>query len=125
MTASTRRPGTGWFLAVSLLVAWLSVLPGAARAGEPDTPDRDVRSLLDRYCLACHGDKKTRGGLDLAALSAETTADKDQPRWQKVWARVRARQMPPPDEPRPTAEDRDRLLAGIEAGFAKHTLDGR
>jgi hypothetical protein len=128
-----RRRGIGWILAGSLLVVGFVARPGLVRPGEdtqpekkgsPDDPPREVRDLLAQYCLACHGNKKSRGGLNLAAISAPETVAKHPTPWKRVWDHVKARQMPPPDQPQPTAVERERLTAWIEGVLARLTLDG-
>ena len=54
------------------------VVPSLARAAEPPAPDpaavdffeKEVRPLLVEKCLACHGGKKTHGGLSLTSRAA-------------------------------------------------------
>src|SRR5262245_46011677 len=59
---------------LALLLTGLGMF--AARAGTPQPPARpfvrtgEVRELLQRACLECHGGKKTRGGLDLGTREA-------------------------------------------------------
>lgn len=89
-------------------------------AGEDSPPDaREVRPLLARYCLACHGDKQPKGELNLAPdrLGADV--------WHAVWERLRTRQMPPSDRPQPTSAERERLTSWIEASFGERRLGGR
>ncbi len=68
--------------------------------------------------------RNLRGGLNLAAISGDETAAKNVAQWKHVWDRLKARQMPPSDQPQPTAEERERVTAWIETVFAQHTLDG-
>src|SRR5215472_9474515 len=45
----------------------------AARASAQEVPllfERDVRPLLTKHCLACHGDGKTRANLDLRTVTS-------------------------------------------------------
>jgi hypothetical protein len=81
---------------------------------------KEVRRLLSRYCGSCHGEKKSRSGLNLAALPAGKNLEV----WKLVLERMRARQMPPPDRLQPTAKEREQITAWIEDHFAKHTLGG-
>src|SRR4051812_13441157 len=86
MAERGRQPGLGWMLVASLLVAGFVARPALVRSGDDTHPEvkrpsdessREVRSLLGKYCVACHGDKNPRGGLNLAALSGEETAVKN------------------------------------------------
>ena len=111
-----------------LLLAGLGVNPEPIGSAEPraekknttDAYSREVRPLLAKYCLSCHGDNKPKGGLNLASLK-EAESFKV---WKHVWDRLKSRQMPPSDQPQPTPEERDRLTGWIEKTFAEHTLDG-
>jgi mono/diheme cytochrome c family protein len=47
-----------------ILTAWILALPLAADAGDVDYT-RDVKPLLAKHCVACHGEARPRGGLRL------------------------------------------------------------
>src|SRR5208283_5275827 len=81
---------------------------------------RDIRPLLVKYCVGCHGEKKPKAGLNLEAMREEGNPKV----WKLVWDRIKSRQMPPSDKPQPTAEERERVTAWIETALARHTLDG-
>lgn len=82
---------------------------------------QEIRPLLAKYCVSCHGEKKPKGGLNLESASDELSPLV----WQRVWDRLRARQMPPSDRPQPTPDERGRVTAWIEETFAKNALDGQ
>ena len=109
-----RGAGTGSLILLAAGLA-LSRAPAPTRAADKDPDkeafDRQVRPVLAKYCSGCHGEKKQSGKLNLAPLSAEVVPQK----WQHVWERLRSRQMPPADQPQPTADERVRLLDWIEA----------
>jgi hypothetical protein len=89
----------------------------------PPEDVRDLRPVLAKYCGSCHGETRPRAGLDLGSLTGENrTSEHD--RWKKVWERLKTRQMPPPDRPQPTAQDRARIMHAIEGLLALQTLDG-
>jgi hypothetical protein len=91
-------------------------------SGEDTRPRSDpdhlaeARPLLTKYCVSCHAEKP-KAGLDLRSPT-------DPVKLAKVWERLRSQQMPPPDRPQPTAQERDRLTGAVESILAKHTLDG-
>jgi len=122
---------TKWLIlfAIGLSLSWVEV--PAVRVGavetkpSADNPTKDpfaqqVRPVLAKYCFSCHGEKKKAAKLDLASFAAAKPQD-----WKHIWERVRGRQMPPADQPQPTAAERELLLSWIEGKFAGHTLDGR
>ena len=114
--------GIWLIIAAGLAVSW-----AATNAENPkdDKPAKDgyaeqVRPVLAKHCFACHGEKKQNAKLNLESFSGRVEPHA----WKPVWERLRSRQMPPADQPQPTAAERERLLNWIEASFAAHTLDG-
>src|SRR5262249_53894129 len=120
-TAMTRRFGH-----LALVLATGCLGPTCAQAAEAkaekksDALAKEVRPLLTKYCVSCHGEKKARAKLNLEALRGDGDFDA----WKRVHDRLRSQQMPPPDRTQPSARERERLLAWIEAAFERHTLDG-
>ncbi len=100
-------------------------LLAASAAQPPRASPQSVRSLLDRYCVACHSERRVTavGGAPsvLDAQLRETglaldVADAERPSadaelWERVLKRLRAGSMPPAGRPRP-AEDESRAVAG-------------
>ena len=130
---SGRKPlGFGCILAAGMTLAWLAFGGPPVRSVEeaapqkkaaPDAAAGKVRLLLARYCVSCHGHQKPKGGLDLVALQEKKDSAYLR-HWKRVWDRLRARQMPPPNRPQPTPQEREHLAAWIEGALARHTLDG-
>jgi mono/diheme cytochrome c family protein len=108
--------------AAGLLLAGAGLLSARlAPAEKAPAADIDaIRPLIARHCISCHGPMKPKAGLDLTVLPAAA----DLASWKVIWERVRSRQMPPPDRPQPSADERARLTGWIEERFAGHTLDG-
>ena len=77
-----------------------------------------ITSLMDKYCLDCHGDSDAAAGLNLkgfdpsVALGSEAW---DTTRWEKIVKRLRARQMPPLDAQRPTELEYLTVLTVMES----------
>ena len=65
----------------------------------------NVRQMLNQYCVKCHGHADSVAGLDFESADANLpVADSSASRsemWEKVVRKLRARQMPPGDAPRP------------------------
>lgn len=65
--------------------------------------------LMSRYCVDCHDSTTSKGDLNLEpALQSEVGAHSET--WEKVYRKIRARQMPPPGKKRPDEETYQRLV---------------
>ncbi|MCY4661910.1 MAG: DUF1592 domain-containing protein [Acidobacteria bacterium] len=84
----------------------LGAVAAAAEAGE-------FRTVLDRYCTACHSDRLRTAGLTLESLDLAHVAAGAET-WEKVIRKLRAREMPPPRRPRPDDATYARFVDWIE-----------
>src|SRR6516225_4856159 len=93
-------------ITVMLVPAWaLLASQGADDASSgAGNPPQDVRPLLTKYCVSCHGQQKPKAGLNLEAMRAEGNPKA----WKLVWDRIKGRQMPPSGKPQPTPAERER-----------------
>lgn len=130
MKPRVRRHGPSRLLLASLACAWLGVLPAFVGSGEKGQAEKQrgeappVQKVLVKYCSACHGEKNPKAGLNLARFEDRDGAPVEPRAWKHVWDRVRSWQMPPPDRPQPTVQEREMVLTWIEGLFAGHTLAG-
>ena len=111
-------------VAVSVAGSWVPGQPGgrlhaASGVQPPPAAPEAVRSLVDRYCVACHNERRIgASGEPASVLDAQIraaglaldTADAEHPqrdaeRWERVIARLRAGSMPPAGRPRPRREE--------------------
>src|SRR5262245_34041753 len=90
------------FLSV-LLVAALPALP--VRAAEPVLFETHILPILETRCLKCHGQDKTRGGLDVRRRFAlirggdgGTALVPGKPDESSLVKRIEQNEMPPPEE---------------------------
>ena len=95
-------------LAVALAVA-LFAAAGSLRAA--DALPRSVRPFLDQHCIECHDAKTKKGQLDLTTLPLNLTNAETFATWVKINDRVRAGEMPPEKQLRPTAKELDRAMS--------------
>jgi hypothetical protein len=101
---------TGWVATAPL--AWLLLAP-ALRADDDPFASR-VRPLLDRYCVACHGESRPKAGVALHAAADRSAVAADRRLWQRVVEQVDAGIMPPDGEPMPTDDERATLAGVVE-----------
>ncbi len=91
-----------------------------ASAGDEPGPGRGfeeaVRPFLRDHCLACHGQKKHEGKLDLSRYESAGAVAKDRRVWDVVLRRLEAEEMPPDDAPRqPSVDQRKAVVAWVRA----------
>lgn len=113
---------------------WQSlILLCTATAGAPQAPPADsaagltgvLRPFVSANCFACHSAKSTMAGLNLEAASGAKSILDDSPTWEKVLAKLKSGQMPPPGARRPDANELRKVVARLEAAFAaRDTANG-
>src|SRR5256886_2113131 len=81
-----------------------------------------VKPLLGKYCLGCHGEKK-KGDLDLRVYSDEASVLRDRRTFAKVVKNLQAHAMPPGKKPQPTLEERELITAWIQSEIFKCDCD--
>lgn len=74
----------------------------------PAAGQEDLPALLEAHCVDCHGGARPKAGLDLRVFDGA-----DLERAAVLAARVRAREMPPPDLGRPTLRRLNRPAADV------------
>ena len=77
-------------------------------AAEPDF-DRDIRPVLQKYCVKCHNEQKKQGEFDITRHMKTPLAPKSASAWDQAVTRVRNKEMPPEKSPQPTAAEREAL----------------
>ena len=91
--------------------AELRAEPGAPTQNAP--ADGWQRTLLDRYCVACHNERLRTAGLTLDTHAVTRVADAPDV-WETVVRKLRAGAMPPLPRPRPEAATYDRFIDWLE-----------
>lgn len=79
-------------LTYAVVFAWVAA--SAALGFAEDLPPT-ARTMLDRYCGACHNPAEKSGELDLSALGTELDDPATFARWLRVHDRIEAGEMPP------------------------------
>lgn len=78
-----------------------------AIGGQAGAFDAPLRPFFDNHCAECHDDVTAKGGLDLFALGTDLSDDAIAAKWERIFDRVAQGEMPPKDEPRPAAAERN------------------
>lgn len=70
-----------------------------------------VTPFVTNYCLDCHGNKKSKGGINFQPALKDPGSAAFSKRWKQALANVKAHDMPPDDvEKQPTDEERQAFL---------------
>ena len=98
-------------------IAWMAsvIVAGSLRAAdEPHAPfEKEVRPLLETYCLRCHSPQKHKGDVDLSIFKDESAIIREPRLWGQVLEQLNDRTMPPAKKPQPSAAERLRVTAWI------------
>ena len=78
-----------------------------------------VQPILNKYCLACHGPKKEKGGIRVDTLNPNIISGDDGEHWEEILELMNTAEMPPEDEPQPTAAEREILTGWLNGEFKK------
>src|SRR5580698_8388402 len=85
-----------------------------AAAAKPAAYQSKVQPLLEKYCYACHGEKK-KGDLDLRIYTDDLAIKKDAAVFEKLAELLQTHEMPPENKPQPSAAQRKLIIDWIEA----------
>jgi len=95
----------------------LGVAAHGAETGERQStkasPAPVVQALLQSSCLDCHNDSEAKAGLNLESVATVAIARNSEV-WEKVVRKLRTRQMPPGDMPRPEESTYVSVLKSLE-----------
>jgi len=74
-----------------------------------------VQPFLSSYCTSCHSGAKPAAQLDLRQYSTTASVVQDFSRWNRVLARLAAKEMPPKAMKQPPDEARQQVIDWIQA----------
>ncbi len=98
----------------------LLALPFASASLAADSPEaafeRDVKPFLKQYCARCHNADKQTSGVRVDHLDAKLE-DRHLKAWDHVLAQAKSAAMPPEDAKQPTADERKKAVAWMEAAM--------
>ena len=96
------------------LTTWFVLFAATLVAVGDDGFVRDLKPQLDKFCLDCHGGRKTKAGVNLAGFTNTVSLYHEPALWDKVIRQLDERQMPPEDKPQPTADERLHLVESLK-----------
>ena len=104
---------------VALLLGLITSLAASESIGDFS---RDIRPLLATYCFPCHGNAKSKGGLNLERFGDQAAVQQDFRVWLDVQRHVDEREMPPASEKKQLSLDEwERLSTWLR--WASETID--
>jgi mono/diheme cytochrome c family protein len=114
-----------------ILAAQLAVVERASAdpSSKPVGLDAATVAFFQQHCVRCHGAKTAEADLRLDRLDADVDRREVFIRWHTIVERLRAGEMPPRDEPQPTAAEQtaaiDFLHAKLDAASQRRKESGR
>lgn len=90
----------------------------ALQADARDAFKKTVTPFVKEYCMDCHGNRRTKGGLNFEPALKNPGESSASRKWQQAIANVSAHDMPPEDADQPPEEERKRFLESL--GKAKY-----
>jgi mono/diheme cytochrome c family protein len=114
---------TGAALALLASAAQAQEASPAAAGAEAVTLPSDMLAegherfdTLQTYCTECHNFEDWAGGVAFDTMAVDKVPA-DAEIWEEVVSRLRGNLMPPPGEPRPSAEEKDQFIAWMEGAL--------
>lgn len=92
--------------------------------------ETDVKPLLAKYCVDCHGPDAQEGEIRFDRMPTDPVTAENPERWHDVLNQISAGEMPPQNSDQPSPEDRQIVSDWLqrflrEAAAAKRYRDGR
>ncbi|MEZ5433428.1 MAG: c-type cytochrome domain-containing protein [Verrucomicrobiales bacterium] len=86
----------------------------ALQANAQKSFQEGITPFVTTYCLDCHGNKKSKGGLNFQPALKHPGDSASTKRWMQAFVNVNAHDMPPEEEDKqPTEEERQKFLDSI------------
>ncbi|MEO2016156.1 MAG: DUF1592 domain-containing protein [Fuerstiella sp.] len=109
------------FLVAARLVTFSSHAAAAQEspaAGGKSHFEVSVAPFLAQHCVACHSGDEAEAGIAFDRYSTSANVQTEYDLWEKAVRLIRDRQMPPPEEPQPTADELVAVATAIQAELA-------
>lgn len=85
----------------------------AAQSTAQDTFKKNVPAFVKKYCVECHGNRKSKAQLNLEVAVRKPGDPAFARKWMEAIANVNAHDMPPEDADQPSDEERTRFLDAL------------
>jgi len=119
-------PAVKLWIALLLLSPWLIPLGLAQDSPQVDARSIEleksfstsVQSVVQKYCSKCHNEKLSEAEVDLTQWASWDHVKKQTRTLARVLEQFQTQQMPPPEEPQPSSDDRQAVIHWIERWLA-------
>ena len=85
---------------------------------------QNIKPLLQKYCVDCHGPNKQKGDIRLDVIDPDVVRGISFDQWEDVREVFNSGEMPPEEKPQPTDAERDLMTRWMDAEFKKVKLHG-
>jgi hypothetical protein len=106
------------------LIACPSGLVGADLKPDLKGFDRNVKPLLLKYCVQCHGAKKQKANLRFDRIDPDIVAGEHFGQWEDLREAFNTGEMPPEDKPQPTSAECELMTRWLDTEFKKAKQHG-
>ena len=103
------------------MLFWCLLLHGHAPAADTTVSQR-TREFVSSHCMDCHADETAPSGVDLTAVIKEPIVAHAEV-WERVIRKLKARQMPPPDEMQPDETEYQKALDELTGVLDQHAIE--
>ena len=94
-------------------ILWPAIMAATAHAGD----FKAAAPLIARFCADCHGADNPEAHLNLEQQRARPDFATQFRTWERVIERLKDGQMPPPESPQPSAQERADLIGAVAQGL--------
>jgi hypothetical protein len=98
-----------------LQLLWVLMCCTSTFAAEPDGFEQALKPFFQAHCLRCHHSEKQEGKFRLDTLPREFVDQANSQRWGEVVFRINSGEMPPKDQPQPSADELGKAVDWITA----------
>ena len=98
----------------SIAVCLLLMPLGTTTSGAPPAFEKEIRPVLARFCVRCHGAETEEGNVRLDNLNGDLVNGPDAERWHAALDMINQGDMPPEDEPQLPRQTLDRVTTWIQ-----------
>ena len=92
------------------IFAAMMTLPSLSAAESPHNYDKEIKPLLEKFCIRCHGERKQKGEVRLDMLDPDIINGRDAEKWHAALDVINTADMPPDDVKQPSDDERRKIV---------------